>query len=113
MCCLCRRESNKTREDIQVLGLALEVRKIEEQLGHIDKRCAKLADVVVNPTTGLPIPKISPLKKQNKHYAALTGKVGQLAKQMVSLVWYFEQLNRNDMIFLDGGLFVQIGTAIF
>lgn len=96
-----------------MLGLALEVRKIEEQLAQIDKRCAKLADVVVNPTTGLPIPKISPPKKQNKHYAALTGKVGQLAKQMVSLVWYFEQLIRSDIIFLYDILFVHIGITNF
>lgn len=65
-----RREFNKTREDIQVLGLALEVRKIEEQIFLIDKRCA-------SPAT----PKISP-KRHNKRYTTLTGKVGQLAKQM-------------------------------
>ncbi|KAG0587963.1 hypothetical protein KC19_2G205000 [Ceratodon purpureus] len=77
-----RSEFNKTREEIQVLGLALEVRKIEEELLQIDKRCVSPPDVIINPRTGLGMPKTTPPKRFNKRYAALTGKVGQLAKQM-------------------------------
>lgn len=73
-----------------MLGLALELRKIEEQLGQIDKRCRNEMDVTVNPATGLPLLKISPLKKHSKQYAALTGRAGQLAKQMVNSVLLFQ-----------------------
>ncbi|KAG0571155.1 hypothetical protein KC19_6G215300 [Ceratodon purpureus] len=77
-----RREFNKTREDIQVLGLALEVRKIEEQLFQIDRKCASQLDVAVTPKPDSTIAKITP-GRLNKRYTALTGKVGQFAKQMV------------------------------
>jgi hypothetical protein len=82
----CRLEFNKTREEIQVLNLALEVRKIEEELLQIDRRCVSPPDVIINPRTGLGVPKTTPPKRFNKRYAALTGKVGQLAKQMVRVL---------------------------
>jgi hypothetical protein len=69
-------------EDIEVLGLALEVRKIEEHLGQIGNKGKKEEDT----TAGIPLQKALVSKKSTKCCATLSSRVGQLAKQMVGLL---------------------------
>ncbi|CAM6012681.1 unnamed protein product [Sphagnum balticum] len=73
-----RTESSRTMEDIEVLGLALEVRKVEEQLDQIGNKGKKEEDS----TAGIPLPKALVSKKSTKCCATLSSRVGQLAKQM-------------------------------
>ncbi|XP_024393565.1 uncharacterized protein [Physcomitrium patens] len=76
------KEFKKSREDTHVLGLALELQNIEAQILQIDKR-NDIGQLAVNFNSNAEsMPKITPSKRINKRYAALTGKVGFLAKQM-------------------------------
>lgn len=72
------RKKTRTRDDIQVLGLALEVRRIEQQLSLLNQSA--------DPQPPVPLPgKVAPVaKKQSiKRYTGLAGKVSQLAKHIV------------------------------
>ncbi len=69
------------------MGLALEVRRIEQQLAVINKvplTCKTEVDAIPFEAQDTLQTKAMAPRKQSKRYAALTGKVSQLAKQIVS-----------------------------
>ncbi len=81
------RKDSRTREEIQLLGLALEVRRIEQQLAVINKvpsPCKTEVGAIPFEAQDTLQTKAMASRKQTKRYAALTGKVSQLAKQIVS-----------------------------
>jgi hypothetical protein len=72
------RKKTRTRDDIQVLGLALEVRRIEQQLSLLNQSTDPQPSVPLQ-DKGAPVAK----KQSIKRYTGLAGKVSQLAKQIV------------------------------
>lgn len=67
------------------MGLALEVRRIEQQLAIINKvpsTCKTDVDAIPFEAQDTLQTKAMAPRKQSKRYAALTGKVSQLAKQI-------------------------------
>ncbi|KAG0594402.1 hypothetical protein M758_UG074300 [Ceratodon purpureus] len=83
------RKKSRTREDIQVLGLALEVRRIEQQLSQMNASIGDAHTMLARSVRSVKSPVKSPAKslvkspvKQTKRYTGLAGKVSQLAKQI-------------------------------
>lgn len=75
------RKKSRTREDIQVLGLALEVRRIEQQLSQMNSSIGEARTLLARSVRSVKSP-----AKQTKRYTGLAGKVSQLAKQIVRFV---------------------------
>jgi len=72
------RKKSSTREDIHVLGLALEVRRIEQQLSQMNASIGDAQTLLSRSVTSVDSP-----VKQTQLCTGLAGKVSRLAKQIV------------------------------
>lgn len=79
------RQKSQTRQDIQVLGLALEVRSIEQQLSEMNKSIEDAQKLINRPVKSIRSLVETSISKQASHCMGLAGKVSQLAKQIVSV----------------------------
>ncbi|XP_024394607.1 uncharacterized protein [Physcomitrium patens] len=76
------RQKSQTREDIHVLGLALEVRRIEQQLSKMNKSIGDAQSLLTRPEKSTKSSVKISSNKQASHCMGLAGKVTQLAKQI-------------------------------
>ncbi|XP_024386663.1 uncharacterized protein [Physcomitrium patens] len=76
------RQKSQTRQDIQVLGLALEVRSIEQQLSEMNKSIEDAQKLINRPVKSIRSLVETSISKQASHCMGLAGKVSQLAKQI-------------------------------